>query len=131
GSVARSRRRPEGSWARQELAFQLAEESDLEWLPQELVLYADGLYEQTTRVELEEGASLLAAEVVRLGRTAAGEQLGAGRWRSALEIRRQGLMVRAGSWWTGSNSGAMPWRRPMASAEHRCSAPWCGWRRSH
>jgi urease accessory protein len=89
GSVARSRRRPEGSWARQELAFQLAEGSDLEWLPQELVLYADGLYEQRARVDLASGASLLIAEVVRLGRTAAGERLGAGRWRSALEIRRE------------------------------------------
>ena len=88
GTVARSRRRPEGSWAQQELAFELAEGSDLEWLPQELVLYADGLYEQTARVELAPGASLLAAEVVRLGRTAAGERLGAGRWRSRLEIRR-------------------------------------------
>ena len=90
GTVARSRRRPEGSWAQQELAFQLAEGSDLEWLPQELVVYADGLFEQTARVELASGASLLAAEVVRLGRTAAGERLGAGRWRSALEIRREG-----------------------------------------
>ncbi|MEY4297329.1 MAG: hypothetical protein RLZZ423_508, partial [Cyanobacteriota bacterium] len=90
GSVARSRRRPEGSWAQQALSFQLAEDSDLEWLPQELVLYADGLFEQTARVELAPGASLLIAEVVRLGHTAAGERLGAGRWRSALEIRRHG-----------------------------------------
>ena len=91
GTVARSRRQPEGSWARQELAFQLAEGSDLEWLPQELVLYADGLFEQTARVELAAGASLLLAEVVRLGRTAAGERLGAGCWRSSLEIRREEL----------------------------------------
>ena len=90
GTVARSQRHPEGSWARQELAFQLAEGSDLEWLPQELVLYADGLFEQTARVELAAGASLLAGEVVRLGRTAAGERLRAGCWRSALEIRRHG-----------------------------------------
>jgi len=90
GTVARSRRQPEGSWAKQELAFQLAEGSDLEWLPQELVLYADGLFEQTARMELAAGASLLMAEVVRLGRTAAGERLGAGCWRSALEIRREG-----------------------------------------
>jgi urease accessory protein len=89
GSVARSRRHPAGSWASQELEFRLAARSDLEWLPQELVLYADGLFEQRARVELEPGASLLAAEVVRLGRTAAGERLGAGRWRSSLEIRRQ------------------------------------------
>ncbi len=90
GSVARSRRSPAGAWALQELAFTLAAGSDLEWLPQELVLYADGLFEQRARVELEDGASFLGAEVVRLGRTAAAESLGAGRWRSSLEIRRAG-----------------------------------------
>jgi urease accessory protein len=90
GSVGRSRRHPAGCWARQQLRFELASGSDLEWLPQELVLYAGGLLEQTISVELAEGASLLAADVVRLGRTAAGESLGNGRWRSALEIRRQG-----------------------------------------
>jgi urease accessory protein len=89
GSVGRSRRAPEGSWAAQHLKMQLAEAADLEWLPQELVLYADGLYEQRVEVELAEGASYLGAEVVRLGRSAAGETLGAGRWRSCLEIRRQ------------------------------------------
>jgi urease accessory protein len=89
GSVGRSRRHPEGSWAEQELRFQLAAGSDLEWLPQELVLYADGLFSQRLEVELAEGASFLAAEIVRLGRTADQEQLGSGRWRSALGIRRQ------------------------------------------
>jgi len=88
GTVARSRRSPAGAWAQQQLRFQLAAGSDLEWLPQELVLYADGLFEQRARVELETGASFLGAEVVRLGRTAAGEGLGAGCWRSCLEIRR-------------------------------------------
>jgi urease accessory protein len=90
GSIGRSRRAPAGSWASQELNVQLAAGADLEWLPQELVLYADGLYQQTVRVDLEPGASWLGAEVVRLGRTAAGEDLGQGRWRSALELRRHG-----------------------------------------
>ena len=90
GSIGRSRRAPAGTWATQELNVQLAAGADLEWLPQELVLYADGLYEQTVRVDLEPGASWLGAEVVRLGRTAAGEDLGRGRWRSALELRRLG-----------------------------------------
>lgn len=89
GSVGRSRQRPEGRWAEQTLRFGLAEGSDLEWLPQELVLYADGLFTQQLEVELAAGASFLAAEIVRLGRTADQEQLGAGRWRSALSIRRQ------------------------------------------
>ena len=88
GSVGRSRRAPAGLWARQELRMTLAEGADLEWLPQELVLYADGLYSQRLRVELAPGASWLGAEVVRLGRTAAGEQLGQGRWRSCLELVR-------------------------------------------
>jgi len=89
GSIGRSRLRPEGAWALQDLAFELQEGADLEWLPQELVLYADGLYEQRTRVTLAPGAGWLGAELVRLGRTAAGENLGAGHWRSLLEIRRR------------------------------------------
>lgn len=90
GTVGRSRRTPAGSWAVQELSVHVAEDADLEWLPQELVLYANGLFEQQARVELAPGASFLGAEVVRLGRSAAGETLQAGCWRSQLEIRRQG-----------------------------------------
>ena len=90
GSIGRSRQAPQGRWARQELLFELAAGADLEWLPQELVVFADGLIEQTCRVELAPGASWLGAEVVRLGRSAAGEGLGQGCWRSQLEIRRHG-----------------------------------------
>ncbi len=88
GSIGRSRRTPAGEWARQDLDFQLATGADLEWLPQELVMFAGGLFEQRTRVDLAPEASWLGGEVVRLGRTAAGEDLGPGRWRSLLEIRR-------------------------------------------
>jgi len=88
GTIGRSRLAPRGSWARQELVVRVAPGADLEWLPQELVLFADGLFQQEARVELAAGASWLGAEVVRLGRTAAGEALGAGRWRSDLEVRR-------------------------------------------
>ena len=88
GSIGRSRRTPFGAWACQTLNVTLEAGADLEWLPQELVLYANALYEQHTRVMLAPGASWLGAEVVRLGRTAAGEGLEAGRWRSRLEISR-------------------------------------------
>lgn len=89
GSIGRSRRAPQGEWACQTLNATLESGADLEWFPQELVLYANGLYTQHTRVVLAPGASWLGAEVVRLGRTAAGEGLEAGRWRSSLEIRRR------------------------------------------
>lgn len=88
GSVGRSQLHPAGAWARQTCRFRLASGSDLEWMPQELVLFEGGLYEQTMRVELAPGASYLGAEIVRLGRTAAGETLGAGCWRSSQEIAR-------------------------------------------
>jgi urease accessory protein len=98
GSIGRSRLSPAGAWARQELSFKVGAGADLEWLPQDLVLYANGLYEQRTRVWLASGASWLGAEVVRLGRTAAAETLGEGRWRCLLEIEREGPNGEGGHW---------------------------------
>ena len=99
GSIGRSQVRPEGSWAQQRVDCQLAPGSDLEWMPQELVLYADALYEQHVQVQLAANASFLSAEIVRLGRTAAGETLAAGRWRSNLAIQRVNHDPHAPSRW--------------------------------
>ena len=88
GSVGRSRLHPEGAWSRQRVTGHLEPGSDLEWLPQELVLYADALLEQQLTVTLPRDASFLSAEIVRLGRTAAGETLKRGCWRSSLALQR-------------------------------------------
>ena len=88
GSIGRSRLQPEGCSAQQHVCCSLASGSDLEWLPQELVLYADALFEQHLTVTLPMDASFVSAEIVRLGRTAAGETLQQGRWRSSLTIQR-------------------------------------------
>ena len=88
GSRGRSRLHPQGRWARLELLAQLGAGADLEWLPQETLVFAGGLLEQRQTILLEPGASWLGTEVVRLGRTAAGEGLGEGCWRSSLELRR-------------------------------------------
>ena len=90
GSIGRSRLQPDGAWAQQRVSCHLTSDSDLEWLPQELVLFADALFEQTLSVQLPENASFLSIEIVRLGRTAAGEQLNQGRWRSCLTVERIG-----------------------------------------
>jgi urease accessory protein len=91
GSIGRSRLAPQGRWAGQDLHVRLEAEADLEWLPQEVVLFEGGLFRQGTRVELAPGASFLGAEVVRLGRSGTAEGLGEGRWRSLTEIRRVGV----------------------------------------
>ena len=88
GSVGRSHLHPHGAWSQQSVTASLERGSDLEWLPQELVLYADALLEQHLRVTLPLNASFLSAEIVRLGRTAAGETLGQGCWRSSLALQR-------------------------------------------
>lgn len=99
GTVGRSSLHPEGAWALQTVQCQLARGSDLEWLPQELVLYADALFEQRLSVILPNNASFLSAEIVRLGRTAANEVLQQGRWRSALAIqRRDGETLQSSRW---------------------------------
>lgn len=90
GSIGRSRLHPKGTWANQTVRCRLGPNSDLEWLPQELVVYADALVEQTLDVQLADDASFLSAEIVRLGRTAAGEDLGQGCWRSAVSLCRIG-----------------------------------------
>ena len=88
GTVGRSLRAPEGRWAEQVLRFKLESGADLEWFPQELVVFADGLFRQEFTVSLAAGASFMGVEVVRLGRSAAGETLGRGCWQGDLEIRR-------------------------------------------
>ena len=89
GSIGRSQLHPLGTWARQQVSAELDADSDLEWLPQELVLYADALFEQNLSVTLPMDGSFLSAEIVRLGRTAANETLGQGCWRSDVQIQRQ------------------------------------------
>jgi urease accessory protein len=97
GSRDRFRQGEAARWSRQHTHVNLSDTACLAWLPQELVLYADGLHEQQLSVELDAGCSWLGAEVVRLGRSAAGEGLGAGCWRSSLTIRRR--LADGGSRW--------------------------------
>lgn len=89
GSRGRFRQGDPARWSRQRVEIGLRDGAHLAWLPQELVLYANALYEQQLDVELDADCSWLGAEVVRLGRSAAGEGLEAGCWRSQLTIRRR------------------------------------------
>ncbi len=89
GSRGRSKLNPQGSWANQKCLFQIEKNADFEWIPQELIIYQGGLFEQNMTVKLDPSSSFLCVDLVRLGRTAAGEQLGNGVWRSSLEIIRE------------------------------------------
>ena len=113
GSVGRFRSQPGGRWASQQLRFELHDDSWLEWLPQELVMYAGALLDQRITVHLAEGAGFLSTDVVRLGRSAAGEDLGEGCWRSRLEICR-----RIGNGWRWELADAIRLNRASLQGEH-------------
>jgi len=89
GTRGRSKLNQKGSWANQKCFFQIEKNSDFEWIPQELIVYQGGLFEQNMTVKLDPSSSFLCVDLVRLGRTAAGEELGSGVWRSSLEIFRK------------------------------------------
>ncbi len=89
GSRGRSKLKPEGIWANQNCFFHIEKDADFEWMPQELIIYQGGLFEQNMTVKLENSSSFLCVDLVRLGRTSVGEKLGCGVWRSSLEIFRE------------------------------------------
>ncbi len=86
GSRGRSKLNPQGNWANQKCFFQIEKNADFEWMPQELIIYQGGLFEQNMTVKIDHSSSFLCVDLVRLGRTAAGEKLGNGIWRSSLEV---------------------------------------------
>ena len=75
GSRGRSKLNAEGIWANQNCFFNLEKDADFEWMPQELIIYQGGLFEQNMTVKLENSSSFLCVDLVRLGRTAVGLSL--------------------------------------------------------
>jgi urease accessory protein len=76
--------------SQQIINIDLAEQSYLEWLPQETIIFNEANYYQDLRVNLAPKALFCGWEINRLGRTARGEQFIAGEWRSRWEIWREG-----------------------------------------
>ncbi|MGF1525030.1 MAG: urease accessory protein UreD [Leptolyngbyaceae cyanobacterium] len=58
----------------------------LEWLPQEAIVFEGARYQQNWRVELAPDATWLGWDILRLGRTARGEQFRRGEVRSRFEV---------------------------------------------
>ncbi len=62
----------------------------LEWLPQETIVFSGAIARSTTRIDLDDGARVIAWEILCLGRPAAGERFSSGRFEQAMELYRQG-----------------------------------------
>jgi len=88
GSVGRSKINPKGSFSKQNNFINILENSHLEYLPQETIIFANGLYEQIFKVSISETSSFLFTDLIRLGRSSSGESIESGVFRSKLEIMR-------------------------------------------
>lgn len=81
--------RSSGQLAQQNIDIQVDSGANLEWLPQETIVFDGAMYRQDLRVELAPQASILLWEITRFGRTARGEKFLSGEWRSHTEIWQQ------------------------------------------
>lgn len=67
--------------------------AQLDWLPQETILFDGGALARRLDADLAPGARLLAMEAAVLGRTAMGERVRAGALRDRWRVRREGRLV--------------------------------------
>lgn len=79
--------RSTGALATQTLCFELAENSVLEWLPQETIVFNAALANMRTEVTLAPGACFFGQEVLCLGRRAMNERFDQGRLHLGTDIR--------------------------------------------
>ncbi|NEP61779.1 MAG: urease accessory protein UreD [Symploca sp. SIO2G7] len=81
--------RSQGNWSKQTIQLTIGAGAYVEWLPQELILFDGGRFQQTLRVDLAPGSIWLGWDITRFGRSARGETLQSGEWRSHTEIWQQ------------------------------------------
>lgn len=78
--------RSAGPWASQSLAFELAPDSVLEWLPQETIVFNAALADMHTSVRMAPGACFMGQEILCLGRRAMNEKFDEGAVHLATDI---------------------------------------------
>ncbi len=79
-----------GATARQQIALRADDGAELEWLPQETIVFSGARVDSRTRIELTGNARFIGWDVVCLGRPASGERFENGRVRQCIELWRDG-----------------------------------------
>jgi urease accessory protein len=76
-----------------EISLRLGDGATLDWLPQETIVFQGARVKRRTVADIEVGASLLACEMVVLGRAASGERFQSGLLLDSWSVRRSGKLV--------------------------------------
>jgi urease accessory protein len=82
-----------GEHCTMEIAVTIGEHATIDWLPQETIVFEGARLKRRTVAEVAAGGSLLACEMVVLGRAASGERFTGGLLLDAWSVRRAGKLV--------------------------------------
>jgi urease accessory protein len=82
-----------GGHCSMEIAVSVGEGGVLDWLPQETIVFEGARLKRRTVADVAAGGSLLACEMVVLGRAASGERFTGGLLLDAWSVRRSGKLV--------------------------------------
>lgn len=85
--------RSAGLPAQQMFRAQIGDGGWLEYLPQGTIVHEGAIASSTMHIALDGASGFVAAEVVALGRRAAGEQFRCGEWRQRIDIVRDGAPI--------------------------------------
>jgi urease accessory protein len=85
--------RSSGAWAEQCVRLSIASRAVVEWLPQETIVFDGARASIAFDADLAEGATLIACEVVCLGRTGSGERFTRGCVRLDMRVARAGRLA--------------------------------------
>jgi urease accessory protein len=80
-------------WARQTVRLAVEHSASLEWLPLETIVFPGAQASWQTQVDLEGEGSLIAADLVCLGRPASDQAFDTGEIRWRTDVRREGRLI--------------------------------------
>lgn len=108
--------RTNGLEAQQTIHLNIGSNACLEWLPQETIVFNDAQYRQQLNVELADQAIWIGWDIVRLGRSARGEQFSSGAWHSRTEVWQNNRLIWVDPQWIAGGSTMLTSQHGLASA---------------
>ncbi|WP_293125059.1 urease accessory protein UreD [Microcoleus sp. bin38.metabat.b11b12b14.051] len=118
--------RSSGHLAQQTIDITLDSGANLDWLPQETIVFDGAIYRQDLRVELAPQASILLWEITRFGRSARGEKFLSGEWRSHTEIWQENSPLWIDRQWLKGGSQMLESPHGLAGKPAVATLAWLG-----
>ena len=113
--------RSDGAQARMDVSLTLRENSTLDWLPQEAILFDQAFFTRNLRVDMAASAQLMLCESVVFGRLAMGEQCRRGAFGDRWRIFHGGKLIFGCGYLGFRVRGAGSPRATMSMPRRRCA----------